>query len=53
MSPGMRVHRPLPQSPFRNLLIGGDWTDTGLPATLESAIVSGTRCAEMILAKKE
>ncbi len=53
MSPGMRVHRPLPQSPFQNLLIGGDWTDTGLPATLESAIVSGTRCAEMILAKKE
>jgi squalene-associated FAD-dependent desaturase len=53
MSPGARVHRPLPQSPFDNLLIGGDWTDTGLPATLESAIVSGTRCAEMILAKKE
>jgi len=53
MSPGMRVHRPLPQSPFQNLLIGGDWTDTGLPATLESAIVSGTNCAEMILAKKE
>ncbi|MEK7293769.1 MAG: hydroxysqualene dehydroxylase HpnE [Nitrospirota bacterium] len=53
MSPGARVHRPLPQSPFQNLLIGGDWTDTGLPATLESAIVSGTRCADMILAKKE
>ena len=53
MSPGTRVHRPLPQSPFGNLLIGGDWTDTGLPATLESALVSGTRCAEMILAKKE
>lgn len=53
MSPGTRVLRPLPQSPFRNLLIGGDWTDTGLPATLESAIISGTRCAEMILAKKE
>jgi squalene-associated FAD-dependent desaturase len=48
MSPGTRVHRPLPQSPFSNLLIGGDWTDTGLPATLESAIVSGTRCAEHI-----
>jgi len=53
MSPGMRVHRPLPQSPFQNLLIGGDWTDTGLPATLESAIVSGTHCADLILAKKE
>jgi len=33
--------------------LAGDWTDTGLPATLESAIVSGTRCADLILAKKE
>jgi uncharacterized protein with NAD-binding domain and iron-sulfur cluster len=53
MSPGARVLRPLPQSPFRNLLIGGDWTDTGLPATLESAIVSGTRCADMIVEMEE
>jgi len=53
MSPGTRVHRPLPQSPFDNLFIAGDWTDTGLPATLESAIVSGTRCADLILAEKE
>lgn len=52
MSPGARVLRPLQQSPFTNLFIGGDWTDTGLPATLESAIVSGTRCADLILAKK-
>jgi squalene-associated FAD-dependent desaturase len=50
MSPGVRVLRPLPQSPFQNLFVGGDWTDTGLPATLESAIVSGSRCAEAILA---
>jgi squalene-associated FAD-dependent desaturase len=53
MSPGTRVHRPLPQGPFDNLLVAGDWTDTGLPATLESAIMSGNRCADMILAKKE
>lgn len=52
MSPGTRVLRPLPQSPFGNLFIGGAWTDTGLPATLESAIVSGTRCADMIMAKQ-
>lgn len=53
MGPGTKIHRPLPQSPFENLLVAGDWTDTGLPATLESAILSGTRCAELILAKKE
>ncbi len=48
LSPGTRVLRPLPQSPFHNLYIGGDWTDTGLPATLESAIVSGIRCADIL-----
>lgn len=53
MSPGTKIHRPLPQGPFENLLVAGDWTDTGLPATLESAIVSGTRCADLILAKND
>lgn len=53
MSPGTRVHRPLPQGPLQNLLLAGDWTDTGLPATLESAIVSGNRCADLILAQRE
>jgi uncharacterized protein with NAD-binding domain and iron-sulfur cluster len=31
-----------------NLLLAGDWTDTGLPATLESAIRSGDLCAQII-----
>jgi squalene-associated FAD-dependent desaturase len=53
LSPGARVLRPLPQSPFHNLYMGGDWTDTGLPATLESAIVSGTNCANLIAARHE
>lgn len=53
MSPGTRVFRPLPQSPIQNLFVGGDWTDTGLPATLESAIVSGFRCAEAIIGKTD
>ena len=53
LSPGTRVLRPLPQSPFHNLYIGGDWTDTGLPATLESAIVSGLRCADIIAAQHD
>lgn len=30
---------------FRNLLLAGDWTDTGLPATIEGAIRSGERAA--------
>lgn len=51
MRPGITAHRPLQQSPFPNLLLAGEWTDTGLSATVESAVVSGTRCAEAILVK--
>jgi uncharacterized protein with NAD-binding domain and iron-sulfur cluster len=47
----MTAHRPLQQSPFPNLLLAGEWTDTGLPATVESAVVSGDRCAQAILDK--
>jgi len=32
-----------------NLFLAGDWTDTGLPATLESAVVSGERAAAAAL----
>lgn len=33
---------------FRNLLLAGDWTDTGLPATIEGAIRSGERAAALL-----
>ncbi|WP_052711793.1 hydroxysqualene dehydroxylase [Elstera litoralis] len=33
-------------SALANLRLAGDWTDTGLPATLEGAIRSGIRAAE-------
>jgi len=32
--------RPKTESPWKNLYLAGDWIDTGLPATLESAVVS-------------
>lgn len=48
LSAGVGVVRPKQQSPVRNLLLAGDWTDTGLPATVESAVLSGHRCAGMI-----
>ena len=48
--PGTASHRPLQQSPFANLFLVGGWTDTGYPSTIESAIVSGHRCADAILA---
>lgn len=42
----------LPQEiPYSNFFIAGDWTRTGLPATIEGAVLSGHRCAELILGK--
>ncbi len=35
-------------TPFRNLFLAGDWTATGLPATIEGAAASGTYAAEAI-----
>jgi squalene-associated FAD-dependent desaturase len=32
-----------------NLFLAGDWTDTGLPATIEGAVLSGNRAAELAL----
>jgi uncharacterized protein with NAD-binding domain and iron-sulfur cluster len=49
LSPGTKVRRPIQQSPISNLLLAGAWTDTGWPANLESAIISGERCADIIL----
>ncbi len=37
------------QSPLPNLLLAGDWTDTGWPATMEGAVRSGNAAAEAII----
>lgn len=39
--------RPGCETGLQNLFIAGDWTDTGLPATIESAIRSGFRAARL------
>jgi hydroxysqualene dehydroxylase len=53
MSPkvGTEALRPTFRSPIKGLYVAGDWTKTGLPATIESACVSGHQCAKMILKK--
>jgi zeta-carotene desaturase len=38
------------ETPFPNIFLAGDWTDTGLPATIEGACLSGHRAAEKIRA---
>jgi squalene-associated FAD-dependent desaturase len=47
-TPEQDARRPPPRTPYRNLVLAGDWTKTGLPATIESAIRSGHRAAEII-----
>ncbi|MGC4085199.1 MAG: hydroxysqualene dehydroxylase HpnE [Vicinamibacterales bacterium] len=38
--------RPPTRTPIRGLFLAGDWIDTGLPATIESAVRSGHLAAE-------
>ena len=38
--------RPGVDTPVQGLFLAGDWTDTGLPATIEGAVASGHRAAE-------
>jgi predicted NAD/FAD-dependent oxidoreductase len=44
-TPEEQPYRPKTRTAIANLFLAGDWTDTGLPATLESAVVSGERAA--------
>jgi squalene-associated FAD-dependent desaturase len=48
-TPEQVARRPQSRTRWRNLALAGDWTDTGLPATIEGAIRSGHRAAEIIL----
>jgi hydroxysqualene dehydroxylase len=47
-TPVQDAKRPAAETRWRNLVLAGDWTDTGLPATIEGAIRSGQRAAECI-----
>jgi hydroxysqualene dehydroxylase len=42
--------RPSTHTPVTGLYLAGDWTDTGLPGTIESAVVSGHRAADALSA---
>jgi zeta-carotene desaturase len=45
LSPSVEAERPAAQTPVSNLFLAGDWTATGLPATVEGAIRSGEAAA--------
>jgi squalene-associated FAD-dependent desaturase len=47
-TPAQDAKRPGARTRWNNLVLAGDWTDTGLPATIEGSIRSGHRAAEVI-----
>ena len=49
-TPGQVARRPGPRTSYGNLVLAGDWTDTGLPATIEGAVRSGVTAAAIAAA---
>ena len=47
-TPEQNALRPAAETAWRNLFLAGDWTATGLPATIESAVRSGFRAADLV-----
>jgi squalene-associated FAD-dependent desaturase len=46
-TPAQEARRPGAATAWENLFLAGDWTATGLPATIEGSIRSGYRAAEL------
>jgi squalene-associated FAD-dependent desaturase len=46
--PRQEAKRPAAVTAWENLVLAGDWTRTGLPATIEGAIRSGVKAAQII-----
>ena len=51
-TPAEVARRPAAKTPYVNLFLAGDWTATGLPATIEGALRSGRTAARLVLAQR-
>ncbi len=52
-TPEQNALRPAATTAWKNLFLAGDWTDTGLPATIEGSVRSGNRAADLVLAMRQ
>jgi len=49
LTPAVEQFRPAQTTSIHNLFLAGDYTRTGLPCTIEGAVVSGERCARLVV----
>ncbi len=49
-APFTERYRPSAETLITNVYLAGDWTNTGLPGTIEGAVVSGTTAAALVRA---
>ncbi|MDD3288232.1 MAG: hydroxysqualene dehydroxylase HpnE [Alphaproteobacteria bacterium] len=47
-TPWQNLRRPRAYIGWKNLALAGEWTDTGLPSTIEGAIRSGVKAAQIV-----
>ncbi len=51
-TPGQDRRRPMSRTALDNVVLAGDWTATGLPATIEGAIRSGCTAASLLISSE-
>jgi hydroxysqualene dehydroxylase len=51
-TPEQNARRPGAVTTWKNLFLAGDWTDTGLPATIEGSVRSGNKAADLVMAMR-
>jgi hypothetical protein len=52
-TPDQDAKRPSTKTRWKNLFLAGDWVQTGLPATIEGALLSGEEAARLVSGRRE